>query len=79
MENSSTDVSFVLAIAFEIWALYSGYKLLSGRSAWLDEKKFPNMLVKFILCVVVGNIVAPFYFFFFMIKVVIVVAHLFRF
>lgn len=54
----------VLFFAYMGWAIYSGYKVVSGRSEWLDRRAPLNMVVKFALSVAVGYVVAAFYFIF---------------
>lgn len=51
----------LLILAYTAWAIYSGYKVISGRSEWLDQKAPLNMVVKIILSVVVGYVIAAFY------------------
>ena len=51
----------VLILAYTAWAIYSGYKVLSGRSEWLDRRAPLNMIVKIALSVVVGYVIAAFY------------------
>jgi len=51
----------VLVLAYTAWAIYSGYKVLSGRSEWLDRRAPLNMIVKIALSVVVGYVIAAFY------------------
>ena len=47
----------VLILAYTAWAIYSGYKVLSGRSEWLDRRAPLNMIVKIALSVVVGYVI----------------------
>lgn len=51
----------VLILAYTVWAIYSGYKVLSGRSEWLDRRAPLNMIVKIVLSVAVGYVIAAFY------------------
>lgn len=51
----------IVILAYTAWAIYTGYKFLSGRSEWLDRKAPLNMIVKIILSIVVGYFVAAFY------------------
>ena len=51
----------VLMLAYTVWAIYSGYKVLSGRSEWLDRRAPLNMIIKIVLSVAVGYVIAAFY------------------
>ena len=59
----------VLILAYTAWAIYSGYKVLSGRSEWLDRRAPLNMIVKIALSVVVGYVIAAFYLIYLILKV----------
>ncbi len=58
----------VLILAYMAWAIYSGYKVLSGRSEWLDRRAPLNMIVKIALSVVVGYVIAAFYLIYLILK-----------
>lgn len=58
----------VLILAYTAWAIYSGYKVLSGRSEWLDRRAPLNMIVKIALSVVVGYVIAVFYLIYLILK-----------
>lgn len=58
----------VLILAYTAWAIYSGYKVLSGRSEWLDRRAPINMVVKVVLSVVVGYVIAAFYLIYLILK-----------
>lgn len=58
----------VLILAYTAWAIYSGYKVLSGRSEWLDRRAPLNMIVKIALNVVVGYVIAAFYLIYLILK-----------
>ena len=51
----------IIIILYTIWAIYSGFKVVSGRSEWLDTKAPLNMIVKVIVSIVVGYFVGAFY------------------
>lgn len=51
----------VLILAYTVWAVYSGFKVLSGRSEWLDRRAPLNMTVKIALSIVVGYVIAAIY------------------
>lgn len=48
-------------IVYLIWGTYSGYKVLTGRSEWLDRKEPANRIVKFLLCFFVGTVLGVIY------------------
>jgi hypothetical protein len=58
----------VLILAYTAWAIYSGYRALSGRSEWLDKRAPLNMIVKIALSVVVGYVIAAFYLIYLILK-----------
>ena len=58
----------VLILAYTAWAIYSGYKVMSGRSEWLDRRAPLNIIVKIALSVVVGYVIAAFYLIYIILK-----------
>jgi hypothetical protein len=58
----------VLILAYTAWAIYSGYKVLSGRSEWLDRRAPLNIIVKIVLSVVAGYVIAAFYLIYLILK-----------
>lgn len=58
----------VLILAYTAWAIYSGYKVLSGRSEWLDRRAPLNIIVKIALSVVVGYVIAALYLMYLILK-----------
>lgn len=58
----------VLILAYTAWAIYSGYKVLSGRSEWLDRRAPLNMIVKIALSLVIGYVIAAFYLIYLILK-----------
>lgn len=58
----------VLILAYTAWAVYSGYKVLSGRSEWLDRRAPLNIAVKIALSVVIGYVIAAFYLIYLILK-----------
>ena len=64
-------MEFVLFLIYEVWAVYSGYKVMTGRSKWLEQDKPLNKIVKFGICLLLGNFVAVFYIFVVLTKLII--------
>lgn len=64
------DIVTILIIAYSAWAIYSGFKVLTGRSAWLDTKAPVNMIVKILLSVVVGYVIGAFYLIYLILKLI---------
>lgn len=58
----------VLILAYTAWAVYSGYKVLSGRSEWLDRRAPLNIAVKIALSIVIGYVIAAFYLIYLILK-----------
>lgn len=60
----------ILILIYTAWAIYSGFKIVSGRNAWLDTKKPVNIIVKILLSFLVGYVIAVFYLFYLIFKAV---------
>lgn len=60
----------ILIIAYSAWAIYSGFKVLTGRSEWLDTKSPVNIIVKIVLSIVVGYIIGVFYLVYIILKII---------
>lgn len=58
----------LIIIAYTIWAVYSGYKVLSGRNEWLDRGAPASIVVKCALSLVVGYFIAAFYLIYLILK-----------
>lgn len=58
----------IILIVYTAWAIYSGYKVVSGRNEWLDRKAPVNMVVKAVVSIVVGYIIAAFYLIYLILK-----------
>ena len=52
----------VLILVYTSWAIYSGYKVMTGRSEWLDRREPVSLVCKCVLSVIVGYIIGAFYF-----------------
>jgi uncharacterized integral membrane protein len=66
----------ILILAYTAWAIYSGYKVLSGRLEWLDRRAPLNMIVKIVLSVVVGYVIAVFYLIYLILKSIGVISRM---
>lgn len=51
----------ILVLIYTAWAIFSGFKVISGRNAWLDTKKPVNIIVKILLSILIGYVIAAFY------------------
>ena len=51
----------VVILAYTAWAIYSGYKVLTGRSEWLDRTAPLNMAVKIVWSIGVGYVIGGLY------------------
>ena len=54
----------VIAVVYTLWAIYSGYKVMSRLANWQQM----NVVVKVILTVVVGYVVGAFYLLYLILK-----------
>lgn len=66
----------VLGFVYIIWAVYSGYKFMTGRNEWLDTKAPINMIVKFIVSSLVGVVIGAFYLIYLILKAMNFFAHM---
>lgn len=64
-------MEFILILIYEVWAIFSGYRTISGKSYWLDDRKPFNIIVKFILCWFIGNIIGAFYIFYLIVRLIL--------
>ncbi len=67
MDNSAV---VIIVLIYSAWAIYSGFKVLTGRSTWLDTKVPVNMIVKIVLSVVVGYVIGVFYLIYLILKLI---------
>lgn len=58
----------IIALAYLGWAVMVGYRLMSYRSVWLDDRGLPNRIAKFFLSLIVGSLVGGFYLFWLIFK-----------
>lgn len=65
-----TLVGVVLILAYMAWSVYAGWKVLSGRSEWLDRNAPLNKVVKFIVCFAVGQVIGTFYLIYLIFKLI---------
>ncbi len=59
----------ILICIYVCWGIYSGFKVLSGRIAWLDKKKPLNLIVKLILSFLLGIVIGAFYLIYLIFKI----------
>lgn len=55
------SVFVIIMIAYFIWAIYSGWKFMNGRVAFLEQEGVIYKLLKFICAYVVGLVYGMFY------------------
>ncbi len=67
-------MEFIFVLIYEVVSIFSGYQVLSGRSEWLDTPAPLNAIVKFVVCLAVGNLIAAFYVFILMVKLAVKIA-----
>lgn len=67
MDNS---VVTIILIIYSIWAIYSGWKVISDRSVWLDTKAPVNTIVKIILSIALGYVIGAFYLIYLILKLI---------
>jgi len=53
-------MGMVLVLAYCAWGVYSGYKFMSGRSEWLDQKSPLNAFAKIMVSAIVGGFIGAF-------------------
>jgi len=62
------NVTMLIADLYVLWSIYSGYKIISGRSVWLDERNPLSFSCKLVLGTAMGILVAGFYFVYLLLK-----------
>lgn len=72
----SNKIIILIICIYTVWGIYSGFKFLSGRSRWLDTKKPLNVIVKCLLSLLLGYIIAGFYLIYLIIKAIARVSRL---
>lgn len=61
----------ILLIAYCAWAIFSGYRVVSGHSEWLDRNAPMNAIVKFCVCTFVGGFIGGFYLIYFILHLLV--------
>ena len=56
------DILTIVILIYSVWAFYSGWKVLTGRSEFLDQKTFPSISLKCVLSILVGSVYGVIYF-----------------
>ena len=51
------DIWWIVVLGYTIWAIYSGWKFMSGRVAFLEENRVISKILKFVCAVLVGYVV----------------------
>lgn len=51
----------ILVLAYTAWAFYSGFRFVSGRSWWLEQRAPVNMVCKCLLSMIIGYFIGAFY------------------
>lgn len=67
---SEKNIIVIIICIYTVWGIYSGFKFLSGRSKWLDTKRPLNVIVKCLLSLLIGYIIAAFYLIYLIIKAI---------
>ena len=62
------DTWLIIEIIYLIFAVFSGYKFLTGKSEWLDRDGAVNKITKILLSLIVGFFIAGFYLFYLIFK-----------
>ena len=61
-------LELIIIVGYIAWAFFSGFRVVSGFSEWLDAPVMPNRLVKIIVSGIVGAAIGFFYFVWIMFK-----------
>lgn len=61
----------VFLLIYMVWSTYAGWKVLSGRSEWLEKDATLNKVVKVIVCFFVGQIIGAFYLIYWIMNLVV--------
>lgn len=60
----------LVVILYSAWAIYAGYRFMTGRSEWLERDAPLNKIAKIGISVLVGYIIGAFYLFYLIAKYV---------
>ena len=66
-------MGIIATIIYEVIAIWAGYSFMNGRSEWLDEPSAVNQIVKFAICLFIGNLIGAFYLLYFLFRLLIAV------
>lgn len=66
-------VPTLLIVVYSIWAIYTGFAIVSGRSVWLDSPTAVSIIVKIILSIIVGYFIAGFYLMYLIFRIVLAI------
>ena len=59
-----------LIIAYSLWAVFSGFRVLSGKVEWLDRMEPVNLIVKIVLSIALGYVIGGFYLVYLVLKLI---------
>jgi len=58
----------IFILVYVVISLFVGWKIMSGRIAWCEERGVPNKIVKIILSLIVGSILWIFFVVFWIVR-----------
>lgn len=53
---NSDVIVFIVILAYAVWAVYSGWKIMNGRFEFLEQKTIPIRILKVISIILVGSV-----------------------
>lgn len=53
---NSDVIVFIVILAYAVWAVYSGWKIMNGRFEFLEQKTIPIRILKVSSIILVGSV-----------------------
>ena len=69
---------FLIFAIYSAWALFSGYKMVNGRYAWLEQPATTNRVCKWLVVLGAGYVIGAFYLIYRVIRIALRVTDGFR-
>lgn len=68
----------LIFLVYSAWAVYSGYKMVNGRYAWLEQEGIVNVICKWLAIIGMGYILGVFYLLKWVVKIALRITDGFR-
>lgn len=68
----------LIFVIYSAWAVYSGYKMVNGRYAWLEQPATANRVCKVLAILGAGYLIGAFYLVYWVIRIALRITDGFR-